>query len=128
MKEVFIEEGKVLKHDEKSILDTLQVVQNVNSDSINKAIERCSDLTQDILKSTSSIFPSKGKVLYLEVVVEDSLLASLLYEWLYVKSKFDNNNLHVFGCTLNSIYFNKPGFTDEERNLIKQLNNKVNGY
>ena len=73
---------------------------------------------------------TKGKRLWLEVDVEDINASGGLISWLYSQSKTNKgtSGLRLFGCRLNSIYFEKPSdFTDDERTAIIHLYNKVIG-
>lgn len=125
-----ISENKELEFDEKSYKDLNQLISNYNEDSIINELDRYNKMSEenDSLNHLGLIYPDKGRKLWLEVQVEDSYSASMLYAWLYNISKYDNKSLRIFGSTLNSIHFEIPnGFTTEEKNAIRLLHKKITG-
>lgn len=127
MKQYKINDKKILEYDEKSYLDMNQIIKDYNEESFNKDFERYNNDPTEI-KHVGLLYPDKGKKLWLEIEVEDSYSASMLYSWLFRKSEHDNNNLRIFGSKLNSINFEKPsGYTPEEKHAIRELYIKVIG-
>lgn len=116
---------KELKFDQKSLLDLKQVTDKFNQENFEKDLVA---YKKDYDK-LSIIYPEKNKKLFLEIKIEDSYSASMVYEWLYGKSKYDNKPLRLFGSSLEIIHFEKPsGFSDGEKYAIKTLYEKVFGY
>ena len=119
----------ILEFDEKSFSDINQIIKNYNEDSFKQEIEKYSSYNKEDLERSSMIYFKKGKKLWLELDIEDSYTSSMLMSWLYSKSKFDDTNgLRIFGSKLNTIFFEKPsGYSDDEKNAIKTLYNKMIG-
>jgi hypothetical protein len=122
-----INNKKILEFDEKSYSDMNQIIKKYNEDSFNKDFERYNkDKTE--IEHVKILYPDKGKKLWLEIDVEDSYSASMLYSWLFDNSKFDNSELRIFGSKLRSISYEKPsGYTREEKNAIIDLYKKIIG-
>ena len=72
----------------------------------------------DFEEVTSILYPNVGKTYYLQIRVENSYFASALYKWLY-------SGIRYFGCKLEAIHFSKPGFSDEDKDAITKLYNKI---
>lgn len=86
-----------------------------------------SERDRDLLETQ---FYNKGKRLWLEIDVVDSYASSGLISWLFSQSAANGNKsgLRLFGCTLNSISWEKPSdYTPEEKEAIKRLYEKVIG-
>jgi hypothetical protein len=119
---VVISENKILEHNEKCFSDTQQLFSNLNENNINKTIERIEndDSYKNILPN---MYFDKGRTIWLELKVEDSLLSGLIYNWMFSSSNFDNTSgLQAFGCKLESIMYSKPsGYSVNEKYAIKQL-------
>jgi hypothetical protein len=128
-KKVTISEDKIIEYNEKAFADTRQLFESISEERLEKFMDNCNQLPDNDLSFMKSAFPSKGKRLYLEVVVEDTYLGSKVFDWLYSKSNFDNSNgLSVFGLKLDAIHHSMPnGYTEEEKYLIKELYKKVIG-
>jgi hypothetical protein len=121
--------GKFIEFNEKAFADTKQIIDNVNTDRFNNFIKNCHKLDKNSLDAMSRSFPEKGKKLYLEVIVEDSYMGSVLYDWMYSESNFDKSKgLLFFGLNLDAIHFSMPsGYTEEEKYIIKRLYHKIFG-
>jgi hypothetical protein len=65
----------------------------------------------------------KGRTIWLELKIEDSFLSSLLYRWMFAKSKFDSGaGLHALGASIQSIMYQKPsGYPPEVKAAVSEL-------
>ena len=133
--ELKIEDGKVLGIDKNILEQNLEFFEEFKRlyseetieqriDAIDKADEK---LKSDILNSYALTTLNKGRTIWLELYVEDSMASGFLYKWLYSKSK-NGKGFNIFGCRLDSIMFAKPSdFSDMERAAIRTLYEKVIG-
>lgn len=128
-KKLEIGDGKILEYYEKGFSDTKQIFETINTDNYMNLINNYSKFSKEDLNRLSLTYPKKDNKLWLELKIEDSYLASNLYSWMYSNSKHDNSSgLSVFGCSLQSIMFQKPtGYTDEEKYAVKMLYEKMFG-
>jgi hypothetical protein len=120
---------KVIEFNEKAFTDTRQIIDKVNKDRFITFVNNCHKLDKNSLDAMSRTFPEKGQKLYLEVKVEDTYMASVIYDWMYSESKLDKSKgLLFFGLNLDAIHFSMPsGYTEEEKYVIKRLYHKVFG-
>lgn len=128
-KKLYIQENRILEYNEKAHKDTEQLLSEIGEEKFNNSIESYSKNTKEELERIGMTYPFKGKKLWLEVDVEDSYCAGALYGWLLSKSNYDNTSgLLVFGCSLNSISWEKPsGYTEEEKYAVRTLYEKMFG-
>jgi HD-GYP domain-containing protein (c-di-GMP phosphodiesterase class II) len=120
-KKIYLSDNKVLEHNKKAFFDTVQLFSNVKEDNIDKEIEKIEN--NDEYKDTLSLLHfDKGRTIWVELKIEDSYLSSMIYAWMYSKSKFDETELHSLGCSIKTIMFSKPsGYSDDEKEAIKKL-------
>ena len=119
--------GRVIKYDKKSVEDMKQLLEQLNEDIFDKKFNdiitnQDDDTTLNNVALT--FFPEKRKI-WLELDVEDSYASGLLYSWLFGKSNFDGGQLRILGCSVNTLFYDKPGFTQEQKDIIKQLYKQV---
>lgn len=120
-KKIYLSDNKILEHDKKSFFDTVQLFSNVKEDNIDKEIERIEN-NDEYKDNLSLLHFDKGRTIWVELNIEDSYLSSMIYAWMYSKSKFDETELHSLGCSIKTIMFSKPsGYSDDEKEAIKKL-------
>lgn len=120
-KKVVLTVDKVLEFNEKANADTLQLLSKLTKENTEKFLERVEG-DMDNSGIYDSCYFDKGRTLWLELRVEDSLLSGLLYNWLFQASKTDAKPLHALGCSLQQIMFQKPsGYSDDVKSAIKNL-------
>lgn len=118
---------KNIEQDDRFYADMQQICDRFDSSSIKKYLSDRKTYSEDKLEHMDMTSPDKGKKLFLEVTVENSLYASSLFSWLYSKSEYKDgkDNLKLLGCNLDKIWFSPPGLNDELINAIKILNNEL---
>lgn len=119
-----LSENKVLEENEKAQKDTQQLLSSLGD--VQGVIELIRE-NEQAKGAFNSMHLSKGKKIWLELEVEDSWMSGMILSWLYQSSEHDGQPLHALGCSIKTIYFQKPGFSDTERGAIQQLYKTVFG-
>ncbi len=125
---IVVTEKKVLEHNEKAFKDTQQLLQSVKEDSLRKAANAAKESGERYVQALDNLHFEKGRVVWVELKVEDSFLSGMLMRWMYSRSAYDSKALHALGFSVSQIMFHKPnGYSPEEIQAIRMLYEKAVG-
>lgn len=121
-KKIIISDKKVIEYNSKAMADTQQLLSAASSDNFYRTCDAHEKLGGDFDKALNSLCFDKGRVIWIQLEVEDSFLSSMLSDWLFTKSRHDDKPMHALGCSVKEIMFSKPnGYSDMEKQAIKKL-------
>jgi|GEM_PF-6887433 len=128
--EVRLSDDKILKYYEKGAADSIQLMNEYSREVDERYLTALQSESPDNLDRYKGIHFNKGRRVFLEVVVEDSLSTSKLFGWLNGKSTFDKGELVIMGCKLDTIHFKAPNLSDEAIvaiDVLKKESDKLRG-
>lgn len=123
--EVRVSDDKILKYYEKGAADSAQLMNEDSREGTERYLTRLQSEPPDQLYRYTGIQFGKGRRIFLEVVVEDSLSTAQLFSWMNGKSAFDKERLVVMGCKLDTIHFKSPSLSDQAISAIDMLKEEI---
>lgn len=121
-KKIIISDKKILEYNGKAMADTQQLLAGSTPENFYKTCEAHKQLGKEYEKALNSLCYDKGRIIWVQLKVEDSFLSGMLSDWLFTKSIIDGQPMHALGCSIQEIMFQKPtGYTDMEKQAIKSL-------
>lgn len=126
-----LSEKKILKFDEKTYIDTLELLKDVKTHNViklNKMLGQSTNVNDNAQQALRTQYFDTDRTIWLELTIVNSLFSSMLLQWLYSTSKYDGTRLHIMGARLEQIMFQKPSdYSDDEKSAIQKLYDKAFG-
>ena len=139
---ITLSETKELVINDRVVSDMQQFIDNYKNSAITKGEAGFQELKEriDADPHLKRVFDTTcmevGKTVWIELNIIDSYHSQLLFDWLYVKSKYLQDNpdgtqigsLALFGGIVKAIHWglpNKNNLTSEETETLKHLISKI---